>query len=143
MGAGTNSGKGAGYGNRMPGPASIAGNYRDPTYFQPNGQKIPDPTGALAAARREAMMRANPEAMLMGGGGPTLSTSSGGVGSYNPTGQRSDLASVLAGSPTMVGTSGMQMGGGFQKPGKPSISTAGGGGKPSIGMGGPSRAMWK
>jgi hypothetical protein len=80
--------------------------------------------------------------MMNSGGGPTLSADSG-MG-YTPTGQRSDLASVLAGNPTMTGGSGMQMGGNFQKSpgGKPSIGTAGGGGKPSIGYGGggPTRA---
>ena len=60
MGAGS-GGKGGGYGNRMPGPNAFSGQYP--------GWKQPDPTGAIARARREAMARANPGYANQGGGG--------------------------------------------------------------------------
>lgn len=208
MGAGTNTGKGRGYGAQMPGPASIAGKYPQGNWGNSGTFGISGGTPTLGP-QADILRARDPWGNPVGsanfgnqpvfpGGTPTLGADGGngwqppntggqpwyGFGSpwglaspgtdvsvstgqtYNPTGQRSDLASVLAGgqkypmagygtgleadSYTPAGGmipvgKGPTMGGG----GKPSIGNryGGGGGKPRIGYGGgvgpPTRAqMW-
>jgi hypothetical protein len=134
MGAGTNSGKGAGYGNRMPGPASIAQKY--PQFSNSSGLTAVDtqPANNLASLYAGVTPSAS-------GGNPYQGMNPWGALSYgNQYGQQ-----WLGGSPggAAIDMGGINQGGGMMPVskapyggGKPSIGYGGGGGKPRIGYGG-------